>query len=295
MASPIPLVGDARGRCGGDAGYVPTTREGTRPARTFWWDRARPVDADVRPLRAVIFDMDGAMADIERDGHRVAFNAAFEAHGLDIVWDADTYGQLLRIPGNQDRIAEVLRRRGLGRSSDDLAAKIDSTKTEWLEDCILDSVVEPRPGLIDLVMSLFVAGIWVGVVCNRRRELVEPLVRQLVGDGLVETIVTGDDLAQPARGAEFYKLALWEFGITADSALAVVSSESGLHAAVEAGLATAVVPTDYTAGQDFTGAAGVRPSYEGAEPLLAASCERLHRHWWKGRTHLAVQALPAYI
>ena len=98
----------------------------TRPARTFWWDREPPVEAD--ELRAVIFDADSALAD-EADG--------------------------------------------------DIAA---------------------RNGLVDSVMSLFCAGIWVGVVSTRRREWAETLVRQLVGDGLVETIVTVDDLAEaPAR------------------------------------------------------------------------------------------------
>ncbi len=48
-------------------------------------ERSGPADVDSYPLRAVIFDLD-ALADIERDGHRVAFNAAFAAHGLDIEW-----------------------------------------------------------------------------------------------------------------------------------------------------------------------------------------------------------------
>ena len=49
--------------------------------RTFWWDVARPAHAVIDPLRAVIFDLDGALADVERDAHRVAFNAAFAEHG----------------------------------------------------------------------------------------------------------------------------------------------------------------------------------------------------------------------
>ncbi|MBV9721596.1 MAG: hypothetical protein JO082_06730, partial [Mycobacterium sp.] len=83
-----------------------------RPARTFWWDREPPVEAD--ELRAVIFDADSALADVERDG--------------------------------------------------DIAAK---------------------SGLVDSVMSLFCAGVWVGVVSTRRRRWAETLVRQLIGDGLV--------------------------------------------------------------------------------------------------------------
>src|SRR6201993_4777806 len=82
--------------------------------RPFWWDRPRPADADVRPLRAVIFDLDGAMADIERDGHREAFNAAFAAHAVDVRWGDDDYAGLLSIGDERQRIETELRRRGYG-------------------------------------------------------------------------------------------------------------------------------------------------------------------------------------
>jgi len=174
----------------------------TRPARTFWWDRERPAEAGI--LRAVIFDADSALADIERDG--------------------------------------------------DVAA---------------------RTGLIDLVMSLFVAGIWVGVVSTRRREWVETLVRQLVGDGIVETIVTVDDLpdvvAGPGCEAELYRLALWEMGITHRNALAVTGSGSGWRAAVAAELPTLVVPA----------------GYDGADLLRAAGCQQAHRRWWIAQQRVA--------
>jgi beta-phosphoglucomutase-like phosphatase (HAD superfamily) len=254
--------------------------------RTFWWDRARPIDADVYPLRAVIFDLDGALADVERDGHRAAFNAAFAAHGLGIAWSVDEYARLLKIPDEKRRIAAELCRSGFGRSTDALVAEVHSTKTEWFTDCALDSVVEPRAGLIDTVMSLFVAGVWVGVVSTNERELAEPLVRQLVGDGLVETIVTGDDVAAGPH-SECYELALWEFGVAAQNALAVVGSAAGLRAAAATDMATIVVPTDYTAGEDFAGAAAVLPSYDGDQPLLAADCQRLHKRWWLAKKRLA--------
>jgi beta-phosphoglucomutase-like phosphatase (HAD superfamily) len=280
MASVIPLVGDAPVSPPRHADQVRTMREGTRPSRTFWWDRARPADAAVDPLRAVIFNLDGALADIERDGHRVAFNTAFAAHGLDVVWDVEDYGRLLRIGDEQRRIAVDLRRRGFGKASGKLATQIHRTKSAVLHDCLLDGDVAPRPGLIDSVMSLFVAGVWVGVVAKGRRAWAEPLVRQLVGDGIVETIVTSDDLAEPASECDGYALALWEFGIDPESALAVEGSAAGLRAAAAVGLATVVVTTDYTARQDFTGAAAVRSAYDGADPLLASSCERLHGRWW---------------
>jgi beta-phosphoglucomutase-like phosphatase (HAD superfamily) len=126
----------------------------------------------------------------------------------------------------------------------------------------------PRPGLIDSVMSLFCSGIWVGVVSTRRREWAETLVRDVVGDGLVETIVTVDDLADipggRAREAELYRLALWELGITPRNALAVTASRRGLRAATAAGLP----------------ALKIRAGYNDPEPLLASGCQRAHRRWW---------------
>jgi beta-phosphoglucomutase-like phosphatase (HAD superfamily) len=251
----------------------------TRPARTFWWDRERPVEADI--LRAVIFDADSALADIERDGHRVAFNAAFAEHGVDVCWSVEEYGRLLRIPDGPRRIAADLRARGFGRSADALAGRIYRTKTAVFGDCVLDGDIAPRPGLIDLVMSLFVAGIWVGVVSTRRRAWVEALVRQLVGDGLVETIVTVDDLPHtgPKCDAELYRLALWELGITPRGALAIEGSRRGLCAALAAELPALVVTTGYTADHQFSGAAEVRTGYDGADPLLAAGCQQAHRRW----------------
>jgi beta-phosphoglucomutase-like phosphatase (HAD superfamily) len=182
----------------------------TRPARTFWWDREPPVEADI--LRAVIFDADSALADIERDGD-----------------------------------------------------------------------IAPRNGLIDSVMSLFCAGIWVGVVSTRHREWVETLVRQLLGDGLVETIVSIDDLpesdARSGYDAELYRLALWELGITPRGALAVAAPGRGLRAAVAAELPALVVAPGVTAGDRLVGAAEIRAGYDGPDPLLAADCRRAHRRW----------------
>lgn len=200
-------MGDAGGVASGQPVGVRAMGQ-TRPARTFWWDREPPVKAD--ELRAVIFDADSALADIERDG--------------------------------------------------DIAA---------------------RNGLVDSVMSLFCAGIWVGVVSTRRREWVETLVRQLVGDGLVETIVTVDDLpdARPGYDAELYRLALWELGITPQDALAVAGSRRGLRAAVAAELPAVVVSPTVTASEHFDGAAEIRRGYDGPDPLLAPSCQRAHRRW----------------
>jgi phosphoglycolate phosphatase-like HAD superfamily hydrolase len=248
--------------------------------RTFWWDVGRPADAAVEPLRAVVFDLDGALADLERDGQRVAFNAAFAAHGLDISWTVQEYGRLVCIGDEQRRIASALRRRGYGRVSAEIAAHVYRTKNDLFEDSVCSGDVSPRSGLDDLVNSLYFTGIPVGVVSTGARGWVDPLVRQLIGEGIVETIVTADDFTSPGRTPDLHGRALWELGLAPEQALAVAGTPRGLHAARAAKLATLAVPTDYTVGADFTGAAEVRCGYDG---LLAGDCEAVHRRWWAGR------------
>jgi HAD superfamily hydrolase (TIGR01509 family) len=248
----------------------------------FWWDN-QSTRVSVPVLSAVIFDVDGTMADTERNGHRPAFNEAFTIHGLEISWDAEEYGRLLRITGGRRRIAADLRERGFGSAADDLAADIHRTKTELFRERVLTGELTPRPGLLRLLMSLADEGIRIGVATTGRRAWVEPLLSQLLDTEIVETIVTGDDVSQLKPDPQVYRLALERLDVPAENALAVEDSEAGLRAATAAGLATIVVSTDYTADQDFTGAAMVRAGFDGVDPVLAATCQRVHRQWWTAR------------
>jgi HAD superfamily hydrolase (TIGR01509 family) len=260
---------------------MPTTQEKTWRAGRFWWDATAPTQSVVYPLRAVIFDLD-ALTDIECEGHRVAFNAAFAAHGLDFQWSTGRYRQLLALSDERQRVSAELRKRGIATESDVLtellADDIYTTKTMMFEELIRDADLSPRSGLVDLVMDAFAAGIWVGVVTNGPRSWAEPLIRQLVGDGLVETVVTADDVKKPMPDREAHQNALWELGIPAENALAVTGSASGLRAATSAGLATVVITGDGT--PDIPAAVAVRPDYVSGEPLLIADCQRLHGRWW---------------
>ena len=260
------------------------TQQKTWRAGRFWWDSSSPLGTDVYPLRAVVFDLD-ALADIECEGHRVAYNAAFAAHGLDFEWSVTRYRQLLALSDERQRVSAELRKRGISTESDVLtqllADEIYATKTMMLDEMILDADLAPRPGLVDLVMDAFTAGVWVGVVTGGQRSWAEPLVRQLVGDGVVETVVTADDVKKSMPDPEAFQTALWELGIPAENALAVTGSASGLRAATSTGLATVVITG--AGAPDFPAAVAVRPDYSGGEPMRIADCQRLHGRFWAGR------------
>jgi HAD superfamily hydrolase (TIGR01509 family) len=240
--------------------------------------------AEVSPeLRAVIFDVDGTLADTERDGHRPAFNAAFAEHGLDVEWGVAEYGRLLAITGGRRRIAADLRDRGMGGEADVLAARVHATKTALFTERVTSGAIVARPGLPELVADLTATGVRLAVATTGRRSWVEPLLDRLLGAYPIEVVVTGDDVAELKPDPEVYQRALAGLGLPACDALAVEDSPVGLRAATAAGLATVVVTNGYTAGPSFPGAAAVLPGYDGPEPLHARRCRALHREWWARR------------
>lgn len=264
----------------GHPSFMPTTHETTWRAGRFWWDSAAPVGTS-SALRAVIFDLD-ALTDIECDGHREAYNAAFAAHGLDFRWSVTRYRQLLALTDERQRVAAELRKRGVATESDVLtkllADEVYATKTMLFDELILDRDLAPRPGLVDFVADIFAAGVQVAVVTSGQRSWAEPLVRQLVGEGIVETVATVEDVKKTMPCPEAHRLALCELGITADSALAISGSASGLRAANSSGLASVVITGEGV--PEIPAAVAVRPDFGGDTPLRVADCQRMHGRWW---------------
>ncbi|TPG34376.1 HAD family hydrolase [Mycolicibacterium hodleri] len=240
-------------------------------AGRFWWDSSRPSEVVPQPLSAVIFDLD-ALADVEGGGHRLAFNAAFAAHRLNVKWSPARYRKLLALPDERQRVAAELRARGICTECDVLLKvlvdEICTTKSMMIDEVMLAADLDPRAGLVELINDAFTAGVAVGVVSVGRRQWVEPLVRQVVGDGLVQTIVTADDVGKSTPSGDAYRLALAEFGAHPRDSLAFTGSQAALRIALGVGLAGVVVDADVV---------GARADYDG---LRIADCQRLQGQLW---------------
>jgi beta-phosphoglucomutase-like phosphatase (HAD superfamily) len=99
-----------------------------------------------------------------------------------------------------------------------------------------------------------------------------------IGEGIVETVVTAEDVKKTMPSPEAHRFALGELGLTADNALAVSGSASGLRAANTAGLATVVITGEGV--PDIPAAVEVRPDFGGSAPLRVTDCQRMHSRWW---------------
>lgn len=202
-----------------------------------------------------MLDVDGTLVDSERDGHRVAFNRAFEEADLPDRWDVELYGDLLKVPGGKRRLKSYFGQREMPEDeSEELAGRLHARKTEIFTDMARQGEIDARPGVGELLDELEEAGVRLGVATTGSRTWVDPLLDRLFGLERFAAVVGGDEVPEPKPDPSVYRLALERMGLDASSAPAIEDSAIGLQAAQAAGLRCVVVVNDYTREQDFAGA-----------------------------------------
>ncbi|HWF34987.1 MAG TPA: HAD-IA family hydrolase [Solirubrobacteraceae bacterium] len=208
-----------------------------------------------RGLEAIVFDVDGTLVDSERDGHRVAFNRAFEEAGLPDRWDVGLYGELLEITGGDRRIKAYFERRGMpSDEAAELARRLHPRKTEIFAEMARQGEIAPRAGIGELLDDLDGAGIRLAVATTGTGAWVHPLLERSFGAGRFEVVVTADEAPVRKPDPAAHLLALDRLGLAdaAAAAPAIEDSRNGLEAAKAADLACVIVVNDYTREQDFS-------------------------------------------
>jgi HAD superfamily hydrolase (TIGR01509 family) len=203
-------------------------------------------------LKAVVLDVDGTLVDSERDGHRVAFNRAFEEAGLPDRWNVEQYGELLEVTGGKRRLGAYFEGQGMPEEErEELAARLHARKTEIFTEMASNGDIKARPGVAELLDELTDAGVRLAVATTGSREWVDPLLDRLFGIERFEVIVGGDEVENRKPDPAAHLMAVEGLGVPAAAAPAVEDSAIGLEAAKAAGLPCAVVVNDYTREQDF--------------------------------------------
>jgi HAD superfamily hydrolase (TIGR01509 family) len=206
-------------------------------------------------LEAAVFDVDGTLVDSERDGHRVAFNRAFEELGLPHRWGVEDYGELLAITGGRERIDAYLASRAVPENERAAVVPLlHARKTEIFCDMVMRGSIAARPGAEALLTDLERARIRLAVATTGTRAWVAVLLDRLFGADRFEVVVTGDEAPDRKPDPGAYRIALDRLDLAPASAVAVEDSENGLQAARGARLPCVVVVNGYTAGQRFDGA-----------------------------------------
>jgi len=219
-------------------------------------------------LQALIFDVDGTLADTE-SAHRAAFNQAFAELDMDWHWDDALYTELLGISGGKERIQHYWRRahpdiKALnGQAMQDTIDRIHALKTAAYEKAVQMGAVALRPGVLKLIESAFTDGLRLAIATTTSPVNITALLRTAIGPDWRQYFTVIEDASTAPRKKphpQVYLQTLQRLQLPACACLAFEDSENGLQSATAAGLATLVTPNSFTAHHDFRGALRVLPS-----------------------------------
>ncbi|MFQ5355345.1 MAG: HAD-IA family hydrolase [Mariprofundaceae bacterium] len=208
-------------------------------------------------LKCLLWDVDGTLADTERDGHRVAFNLAFRKVGIDREWDVPTYGELLAVTGGKERIKFDYERRNLKPPPYEEIAKLHALKTELYQQLIANGKIPLRSGVLRLLGDAYEDGITLGVATTTTPSALDALIEHSLGAEWFErfsVLAAGDIVPAKKPAPDIYIHALQELGVSADQCLALEDSGNGWKSASAARLKCVVTINDYTHAHDFDGA-----------------------------------------
>jgi HAD superfamily hydrolase (TIGR01509 family) len=214
----------------------------------------------VKKLKAIIFDVDGTLADTE-EVHRLAFNHTFGEYGLDWNWTPQLYEELLAISGGRERITRYgknLRTRfARDGEFEEFVVSLHKAKTRKYAAMLTEGEVTLRPGVHRLIGAAREAGLALGIATSSARSNVETLLDNNLAPGWRDwfsAIETCDSVVEKKPSPAVYQAVIQRLGIDAVDIVAFEDTQNGLKAAVAAGLATVVTTHRFTRNHDFYGA-----------------------------------------
>ncbi|MBK6458231.1 MAG: HAD-IA family hydrolase [Gemmatimonadetes bacterium] len=188
-------------------------------------------------LKAVLWDVDGTIAETERDGHRVAFNEAFEAHGIPWRWSAEHYGELLVVAGGRERLLH------------DMASRPDAPADSAAREALARTLHGAR-------------GVPMAITTTTSRANIDALFSQHLGAAWRDwfaVVLGGEDVTHKKPDPEVYQRALQLLGVEAHEAVAIEDSPAGVASARGAGVPVVVARSIYFTDTPIEGATAVGP------------------------------------
>ncbi len=229
-------------------------------------------------LKAVLWDVDGTLAETERDGHRVAFNRAFEAEGLPWRWEEGPYGELLKVAGGRERLMHDMNMRSdapvLADQREALARVLHSLKNKFYAELVRSGGIPLRPGVATLIEECRERGVRMAITTTTSRSNVDALLGVHLGPswaGHFAAVICGEDVQRKKPDPEVFELALKALDVEPLEAVAIEDSPGGVAAARAASVPVIVTRSAYFEDSTLEGAIAIGPGLhqrEGWRPSL---------------------------
>ena len=237
-------------------------------------------------LCALLWDVDGTLAETERDGHLVAFNTVFAEAGLPYRWSDERYAELLRIAGGRERLEHDLAQQADAPATPParraLAEQLHRAKNAAYERIVASGSIALRAGVAALLDDCTAAALPMAIVTTTSGVNIDVLLRTQLGAHWRErfaAVVGAEQAPRKKPDPQAYAQALDLLGIAAHQALAIEDAPAGIMAARAAGVPVVVQHSHYFPGldDDDTLASGPSLAYGAGwrAPLNAAPYERI--------------------
>jgi HAD superfamily hydrolase (TIGR01509 family) len=250
-------------------------------------------------IEAILWDVDGTLAETERDGHRRAFNQAFQTASVPWRWNEQYYSALLAVSGGRERLLHDMRFQEHApiepKDREQLAERLHRLKNELYADIVAQGHLKLRAGVRELIDDCVQARVRMGIVTTTSRCNVDALLRSQLGDrweSIFSTIVCAEQAPRKKPHPQAYFLALQALRVPPAAALAIEDAPAGVVAAQAAGVPVIVTRSHYFAAAQPP--AGLAPRVLAAGPSLGRALgwspttdpgatriglQQLHR-WW---------------
>lgn len=220
-------------------------------------------------LKAVIWDLDGTLAETEREGHLAAFNQAFEALGLPWRWDTATYSRLLRVAGGRERLLhDFAQRPEAPATAHDrlaLADRLYAAKNRLYAQRVQSGHLQLRPGVMPLLQQCRDAGLRLAIATTTHRSNLNALAARLLGPQVTrwfDAAVCGDDVRSRKPDPEVYLRVLELLKLPALACVAIEDSPGGVAAALAADLPVVVTRSEFFPDDPIDAAIAIGPGLE---------------------------------
>ena len=248
-------------------------------------------------LQAILWDVDGTLAETERDGHLVAMNAAFDELGIPWRWNEQRYGELLRVAGGFERLLFDMESQPLAPVSLEersaLARRIHALKNRRYAELVASGALPLRAGVRELFDECAAGGVSMAIVTTTSRGNVQALLAAQVGadwDSRFAAVVCAEDAPAKKPDPLAYRLVLERLQLRRGQTVAIEDSAMGLAAATAVGVPVVITRSRFFASDPVPGALAVGPSLgtrAGWSPGLDGKTGRVGledvRHWHESR------------
>ncbi len=205
--------------------------------------------------RALIFDVDGTMAETE-EVHRQAFNEAFAQTGIEWCWGRTIYKELLRTAGGKERIRAFDRMRATEPMlSDEDIAELHRIKTARYVELVAGGGCPLRPGVEALMTAAAQRGQRLAIATTTSHANIEALLSVALGRdwaGRFHAMVAGDEVPRKKPAPDVYFEVLARLGVPASDCIAIEDSQNGLVSASLAGIPVLITRSVYFHDEDFS-------------------------------------------